>query len=184
LQGSKWLVLLKTDRGGGSLGRTHCSPLAPLARQEGVSAPWPRSVDELEAANCAFAADSVSRRPDVTEFKRRARWQQAWWREQHGLPIGSHRPPGSTSRTLNGSRVDLDYARESRCNFLSPAIQRAVEDRLAHPQLHQTLNEDRLWSDLLSSMPLCFNLFGDLHGDTGEDSYECRPVVGGPPGGC
>lgn len=29
------------------------------------------------------------------------------------------------------------------------------------------LDEDRLWADLLSSMPLCFNLFGELHADAG-----------------
>lgn len=27
------------------------------------------------------------------------------------------------------------------------------------------LRQDRLWADLLSSMPLCFNLFSDLHDD-------------------
>jgi hypothetical protein len=37
--------------------------------------------------------------------------------------------------------------------------------RLANPQPHQTLDDDRLYCDLLSSMPMCFNLFGALQSD-------------------
>jgi hypothetical protein len=61
--------------------------------------------------------------------------------------------------------VDEAYACQSGCNFLSPAIRKAVESRVANPQPHQTLNPARLWTDLLSSMPLCFNLFGELDND-------------------
>ncbi|HEX8791194.1 MAG TPA: hypothetical protein VF765_09630, partial [Polyangiaceae bacterium] len=56
-------------------------------------------------------------------------------------------------------------ARESGANFVTPGALAAVRARLAAPEKHQTLKEDRLWADLLSSMPLCFNLFGDLAGD-------------------
>jgi hypothetical protein len=34
------------------------------------------------------------------------------------------------------------------------------------PQAKQTLNIDRLYADLLSSMPMCFNLFGPVSADT------------------
>ena len=40
-----------------------------------------------------------------------------------------------------------------------------MRDRLATPEKHQMLKGERLWADLLSSMPLCFNLFGDLATD-------------------
>jgi hypothetical protein len=130
-----------------------------------MPAPWPMSDEELAAASSTFGVDRVPGRPDVTDFKRRARWQQAWWRAQHSLPLGAHRSPGSTVPTANGSRVDDEWARRSGCNFLSPAIRDAVENRLAHPEPHQTLNDGRLWTDLLSSMPLCFNLFGELFDD-------------------
>ena len=130
-----------------------------------MPARWPVSAEDLASASCAFGVDRVSARPDVTEFKRRARWQQAWWRVQRDLPMGEHRAPRSTVPTPNGSRVDETWARESGCNFLSPAIRRAVATRLGRPQPHQTLSEGRLWADLLSSMPLCFNLFGELDSD-------------------
>ena len=61
--------------------------------------------------------------------------------------------------------MDEAWARQSGCNFLSRAIREALDTRLAHPQPHQTLNDGRLWADLLSSMPLCFNLFGELDSD-------------------
>lgn len=130
-----------------------------------MPAPWPVSTEDLASAACVFGVDRVPGRPDVTEFKRRARWQQAWWRAERRPPKGAHRGPGSTVPTPNGSRVDEAWARQSGCNFLSPAIRSAVETRLAHPQMHQTLTESRLWSDLLSSMPLSFNLFGELDSD-------------------
>jgi hypothetical protein len=128
-----------------------------------VPAPWPVGRDQLKERHCAFNVDRVAHRPDVTDFKRRARWQQAWWREEQGLPIGSHRSRSSDTAIPNGSKLDEAVARATGANFLSPAIRLAVEDRLALPQQSQTLDEARLWSDLLSSMPLCFNLFGELH---------------------
>jgi hypothetical protein len=130
------------------------------------AAPWPKADEELAAAHCLFGVDRVPGQPaEVTEFKRRARWQQAWWRQHKGLPIGEHVPPRSSEPVANGSRTDYEYGRREGCNFLSAKIRSAVEDRLANPQRHQTLDQRRLWSDLLSSMPFCFNLFGELHGE-------------------
>jgi len=72
--------------------------------------------------------------------------------------------PGKTTRLL-GSRIALDAARESQANFLNDYIRRAVCHRLANPQPHQMLDEDRLYCDLLASTPMCFNLFGVLQAD-------------------
>lgn len=69
--------------------------------------------------------------------------------------------PGEDPRPL-GSRLPLDLAGRSGANFLTPTARAAVDDRLAQPEPHQTLSTQRLWADLLSSMPMCFNLFGDL----------------------
>lgn len=116
---------------------------------------------------CLEAVDRVCGDPETTEFKRRARLQQALWREKQGLPIGTQpmRPiPGLPSRQL-GSRIALDVAERDGANFLSDAVRRAVENRMEKPEEHQTLNKDRLYCDLLSSMPMCFNLFGELHAD-------------------
>lgn len=68
---------------------------------------------------------------------------------------------GVATRAI-GSRVDLVAAERDGCNFLAPEIVEAVKARIEDKQAHQTLGEDRLWCDLLSSMPMCFNLFGPL----------------------
>lgn len=127
-----------------------------------MPAPWPVTPAELAAQHCEFTVDRIPGRPDVTEFKKRARWQQAWWRQVNSLPIGAHRSGRPATLKPNGSKIEESAAREAGGNFLSPAIRSAVEERLAHPQQGQTLDEQRLRTDLLSSMPLCFNLFGEL----------------------
>ena len=123
--------------------------------------------ENLALHYCGENVDRVGRDPAMTRFKRRARLQQALWRESQGLPIGTQptRPkPGPASRPL-GSRVEISAAYDLKCNFLSAEARRAVTNRLGHPQKHQTLNTDRLFADLLSSMPMCFNLFGPLSSD-------------------
>lgn len=122
---------------------------------------------ELKAHYCLEAVDKVPRDPETTAFRRRARLHQAKWRESKGLPVGSQpmRPKqGWPARPL-GSRIALEAARETQANFLNEDIRSAVRNRLANPQPQQTLNEDRLYCDLLSSMPMCFNLFGVLQAD-------------------
>ena len=127
-------------------------------------------VDEslLKDAYCWEAVDAVPGRPQMTAFRRQLRYHQSRWREAQGHPIGSQpiRPAGDgkPSRPL-GSRLPLDYARETGANFLTPAAHDAVRARLAAKEPHQMLSAQRLWADLLSSMPMCFNLFGDLWAD-------------------
>ena len=111
--------------------------------------------------------DRVPGQPDVTAWRRAARRHQSRWREDNGWPAGRQRrskKQGGGFRPI-GSRVDECFAREHRVNFISDAARRAVAHRLAHPQPHQTLDERRLFCDLLSSMPMCFNLFGPLWAD-------------------
>ena len=124
--------------------------------------------DELEAAHCWEADDQIARRPAMTEFRRTARYHQAQWREAHGHPIGSQpyapRPDGPPAR-LVGSRLPLDYARETGANFLTEAAGDAAQARTSVIEPHQSFDQQRLWADLLSSEALAFNLFGDLAAD-------------------
>lgn len=115
-----------------------------------------------QQAHCWFDVDRVARDPATTAWKRRARWSQARWREVRGFPIGAEPYRGGLESTPVGSRLEIVFARESGANFITPGALAAVRRRLASPEPYQTLREDRLWADLLSSMPLCFNLFGDL----------------------
>src|SRR5438094_115696 len=89
------------------------------------------SKEELEAAHCWEPDDRVPRRPEMTEFRRRLRYHQSLWREAQGHPIGSQPiapKPGGAVR-LVGSRLPLDYARETGANFLTAAALDAARDR-------------------------------------------------------
>ena len=122
------------------------------------------SKQDLEAAHCWEATDRVARRPEMTDFRRRLRYHQARWREANGHPIGSQPiapKPGDAGR-LVGSRLPLDYARETGANFLTPGALDAARARTSVTEPHQSFDHQRLWADLLWSPALAFNLFGDL----------------------
>lgn len=118
-----------------------------------------------KAAHCWFNVDRVAGDPATTAWKRRARWGQAQWRESRGYGAGFEPYRGGPDATPVGSRLELAFARVSGANFVTPGALSAVRARLAAPEPFQMLKEERLFADLLSSMPLCFNLFGDLAGD-------------------
>lgn len=127
----------------------------------------PVTEEALKNHHCWENVDRVSGDPETTKFKRSARLLQSLWREANLLPIGSQppRPKENQRQRPLGSRIDLEYAVDTGANFLTDHIYQAVEHRLAHPQPHQMLDSDRLYCDLLSSMPMCFNLFGELWAD-------------------
>jgi len=119
----------------------------------------------LLAEHCWFRVDVVPGQPDITAYKRRARLHQARWRQMRQLPVGGQLQRDGSWAPV-GSRLDLAHAEATAANFLSSRITAAVHHRVAHPEAHQTLNMERLWSDLLSSMPMCFNLLGELWSDS------------------
>lgn len=120
--------------------------------------------EELEAAFCWEADDQIPRRPEMTAFRREARYHQSVWREANHHPIGSQPispRPGDSVRPV-GSRLPLDYARDTGANFLTSAALDAARARTAYIEPRQSFDHQRLWADLLSSSALAFNLFGDL----------------------
>lgn len=118
----------------------------------------------LVDAHCWFTVDRADS-PEMTMFKREARWRQHQWatRELGITEFGRHRVGGQgpAGRDIpNGTRLPSHVAANGG-NFLSASILAAVEYRISHPQLHETLDKTRLRGDLLSSMPMAFNLFGE-----------------------
>src|SRR4029453_2694301 len=101
--------------------------------------------------------------PSDTRFRACARLLQALWREQHRLPIGTHTTSDRTHRKL-GSRPSPAAGR-AVANFLSPAVAALTRREVAYREVGAFIHEDRLWTNLLSSEPLTFNLFGPLRLD-------------------
>lgn len=94
-------------------------------------------------------------------FQRATRLRQALWRERVGYPIGLHR-----GRPL-GSRVAMPFAKETLANYLTETVRSVVRHEVIHrpSDSEQVYQEPRIFDDLLSSQPLCFNLFGELQQD-------------------
>jgi len=125
------------------------------------------SESELIAAHCWEADDEIPRDPAMTRFRRRIRYNHALWREAAGHPIGTQpiKPrPGQAARPV-GSRLDLDYARETGATFVTARALDAARSRTSFVESNQSLDHQRLWADLLWSPALAFNLFGDLATD-------------------
>jgi PD-(D/E)XK nuclease superfamily protein len=125
------------------------------------------SQEELEAAYCWENDDRVPGRPEMTEFRRAARLHQARWREAQGHPIGTQPllPRKGTKGRPVGSRLPLEYARETGANFVTAGPQQAARERTETTEPHQSFDQQRLWADLLWYTTFAVNLFGDLSVD-------------------
>jgi hypothetical protein len=126
------------------------------------------SEEELAVWHCWELGDRVPGRPAMTAFRRRVRYQQARWRDANGHPVGSQPilpAQDGTPPRLVGSRLPLDYGRETGANFVTAGALAAARERTSHVERHQSFDHQRLWADLLSSVALAFNLFGDVGAD-------------------
>ncbi|WP_245442732.1 PGN_0703 family putative restriction endonuclease [Methylobacterium terrae] len=104
--------------------------------------------------------------PADHRFKAAARFLQALWREDRGLAMGTHVNPREPHRPRRlGSRIST-AAGALGANFLHPDIVPVVTRALAYREPGAAYDVDRLKTNLLSSQPLAFNLFGPLAGDS------------------
>jgi len=95
-------------------------------------------------------------KPD-SEFAAIARLRQSKWRDSKNYP---------KPKDKLGNYLDLNFAKTTKCNFLTDKIKTLVQYQiyLSH-QNKKLISEPRIWENLLSSQPLAFNLFGELHFD-------------------
>ena len=97
------------------------------------------------------------------------------WRERQGYPCGEHRG------LALGSRLAMPQAREGLWNFLTEDVRDLVRREVQDPgnRRGKLYVEPRLYDDLLSSQPLCFNLFGPLRLDLPLATAVFRALTGG-----
>ena len=107
--------------------------------------------------------DLLGNLPCESGFKKRMRLHQAWWRafvlgEEPGFhPIRKKELLGSTIK--NGESSGKNFLTENAWK----AAQATIKERLEYGG--GLMEENRLFNNLLSSQPLCFNFFGELKMD-------------------
>ena len=121
---------------------------------------------DLQDAGCWFDSDKAGT-SEMTAFKREARWRQHRWAVDtlSITTFGTHRgrqtdPDVPAEEIRNGTKL-VQRDAEAGSNFLTPTIHKLAKDRAEGREDHQTLDATRLDRDLLSSMPMAFNLFGE-----------------------
>lgn len=114
-------------------------------------------------------------RSDGAGFRRKARVLQSIWREERGYPTGLHR-----GRPL-GSRLEMPWARETLNNYLTDTIRAVVRHEVidSSRSAGKLYARPRIFNDLLSSQPLCFNLFAELQQDLDLASAVFRKLTAG-----
>jgi hypothetical protein len=92
-----------------------------------------------------------------TDFTAHARLLQSKWRVKHNYPMNN------VKKSDYGNFLETDFAKKEKVNFLTPGIRKLVTEKI--PEIRNNgglIGEPRIWNNLLSSQPLCFNLFGEL----------------------
>lgn len=122
-------------------------------------------MDDLCPDRLPLIPDEILRAHQVsypldTRFRSSARLLQSIWRDRQGMPSGMYTDGRGRRRKL-GSRLAPPAAARGG-NFLSADISRLVRRELAYREPGALIEEERVWANLLSSMPLAFNLFGLL----------------------
>jgi hypothetical protein len=109
--------------------------------------------------------------PGDSPFQRRARVLQSLWRAEQGYEAGTHR-----GRPL-GSRLPMPWAEETLANYLTDTI-RAVVRHEVTLEARGLYGYPRIYDNLLSSQPLCFNLFAELQQDLTLATAVLQDLVG------
>jgi hypothetical protein len=108
-------------------------------------------------------------------FQRTVRLRQTLWREKRGYRVGLHRG------VPLGTRLQMPDAKTHLWNYLTEGIRDVVRAEVlgARRGDGKLFGEPRIFNDLLSSQPLCFNLFGELKLDLALAGRVLRRLVPG-----
>ena len=105
--------------------------------------------------------DAWEPQTDKHEYQWKLRLLQSVWRTENGLPA---RKQGA--RTC-GAELSMPQAERTLANYLTPKIREIVRREVLDPARNRGKRyaKPRVFNHLLSSQPLCFNLFGELCDD-------------------
>ena len=104
------------------------------------------------------------------EFTKKARLLQSVRRWQTGAECGFIQKDGITYYHPNLAKD----GQTSGCNFLRPDIFRNAKIRVEKKKPYETIREDRLFNNFLSSQPMAFNLFYPLNEIINNDDWKRR----------
>ncbi len=110
-----------------------------------------------------------------TRFRACARLLQAMWRERQGLPVGTFQGRDGRKRKV-GSLLSTTAAAVGR-NFLGPAVAHLARREVIYQETGALIDRQRLYSNLLSSMPLAFNFFAPLRFDLALAAKVMRAIA-------
>ncbi len=132
----------------------------------------------------AWDEKDLVRDPDAR--RRRYRRLQSWYRETqlHQSDCGVIRAGTEQERRVGNLLSDASVAADPSLNFLAPSTFAHEILRYAKGRVYEvhgengTLDEHRLYHNMLSSMPLCFNLFVPLHNRLDVAAEVLRAALG------
>ncbi len=136
------------------------NPLHRVNGDEAMAPEFGQSIEHVPLIPEAVLKKHACHEPLDTRFRSAARLLQSIWRRDRGLPMGSYVAEGDKRRKL-GSKI-TPAAGMSGGNFLSPEIAHMVHREVNYREYGAMIEEERLYCNLLSSMPLVFNAFGPL----------------------
>lgn len=128
-------------------------------------------MDLIDLAKRFHAFENV----DKSDFQRKARILQSIWREKQGYD------PGEFRGKIRGARLRMPWAKESLANYLTDTIREVVRNEVLDKVKSQgkMYGSPRIFNNLLSSQPLCFNLFGELQQDLDLASRIMKTLTSG-----
>ena len=132
---------------------------------------------DLDALAKKFNAfESVA---DKSKFQRAARTLQSVWREEQGFEVGIYR--NKTVERLSGSMLVMPWAEESLANYMTETVRQVVREEVMDKSRSRgkLFGRPRIFNNLLSSQPLCFNLFGELSKDLDLASEVFKDITSG-----
>ncbi len=98
---------------------------------------------------------TVDRFMNESDYQTNLRFTQSLWRAAQGLPMGKL-----------GTLLPTRMAKKTLVNFLDDTVRDVVRAEVEGPKAEGKLyGEPRIYNNLLSSQPLCFNLFAHLQQD-------------------